>query len=136
MGKGKYGTCPECLKRGDRRKKWLTEHHKVPRSKGGSDSRKNKVYVCRACHDQLDILARPEKMPKPQVVRLPPEVRLAFKMEVKSIQKCRPNPKKCHDCKKFLCVNIDWEALAIFFKWLQEAYDKWYAEITADVVQR
>lgn len=44
--------CPGCGKKFKR----LEKHHKVPRSIGGDDSKKNKIELCTRCHGRVHIL--------------------------------------------------------------------------------
>ncbi|GAI10074.1 unnamed protein product, partial [marine sediment metagenome] len=37
-----------------------SEHHITPRADGGSDARKNKVWLCRRCHDIVEQIYRDE----------------------------------------------------------------------------
>lgn len=44
----KYQKCLKCSKEAK-----ITKHHKIPKSKGGSDRPENIEFLCRKCHDKV-----------------------------------------------------------------------------------
>ena len=48
---GVNNLCPRCLKNES-----ISPHHIIPRVNGGGDNKENIIWLCRKCHDEIEIL--------------------------------------------------------------------------------
>ena len=93
-----------CTRCGDDRIHFLTAHHVVPKSQGGTDTLDNLRTMCTRCHAESHKIAK--------------RVRANRRAKAKQIRKAvKPQIKQMRD----LLTRRVLELLAYFFRWLEEA---------------